>query len=384
MEQRPAVRSVASVTTISALSLAAVLGVALALVVTSSRAQEAPSTGPTAAAPDTRTFSPGEITRRAGELARIGDVTVTVGEVEDDINAMSPFVRARYREPNRLREYVENMIQLELLAREADARGYGDDPEVRRTTLESAVQHMIRTDIDERITASSIPEGDVLVYYDAHPEEFSRPEMRRASHILANSRAEADAAIERARGGDMRSFRTLAQELSADTETRTRGGDLRYFDAQGRGPNTTDPAVDAAIAAATFELGAVGDLSGAIDVGEGRFSVIKLTGLRAAEHRSVADSSDAIRMRLFRQRREEALDALVDRLRVSVPTEVHYERMANLRMEPAPTTGSFDSEHGPGEGAAAEGEGEEAEPLRAPPIDPVPALGETIDDPSAN
>ncbi len=123
----------------------------------------------------------------------------------------------------------------------------------------------------------------------------------------------------------------------------------------------------------------MGDLSDAIDVGEGRFSIIKLTGLRAAEHRSVADASDAIRMRLFRQRREEALDALVERLRASVPTEVHYERMANLRMEPAPTTGSFDSEHS--EGPSAE---EATEPLRAPPIDPVPALGEAIDDPSAN
>ncbi len=368
MEQRLAVRPAALLTTIVAL----LAGIVLA----TGSAQEAPPSTEGA------TLSPAETARRAGELARVGDVAITVGDVEDEINAMSPFVRARYRDPNRLREYVENMIQLELLAREADARGYGDDPEVRRSTLESAVQHMIRTDIDERITASSIPEADVLVYYDAHPEEFSRPEMRRASHILLESREAADAAIERARGGDMRSFRALAQELSADTETRTRGGDLRYFDAQGRGPNTADPAVDAAIATATFALGAVGDLSEPIDVGEGRFSVIKLTGLRPAEHRSVADASDAIRMRLFRQRREEALDSLVERLRASVPTEVHYERMANLRMEPAPTTGSFDSEHASEEeGGEAEGE---TEPLRAPPIDPVPALGEDLDDPTAN
>jgi hypothetical protein len=202
--------------------------------------------GATAPVPDPAepVLSAEETARRAQVVARIGEgdagITLTLGEVEDEINAMSPFVRARYRDENRLREYVENMVRLELLGREAETRGYGDDPEVRRTTLESAVQHMIRTEIDERITAASISEAEVLVYYEAHPEEFSRPEMRRASHILVATREEALALLERARGGDMRGFRALAQELSQDTETRSRGGDLRYFDAQGRGPNTAD------------------------------------------------------------------------------------------------------------------------------------------------
>lgn len=324
----------------------------------------------------TVTRSPEETARRAQVLASVGEERITLGDVEDEINAMSPFVRARYRDPNRLREYVENMVRLELLAREAEAHGYGDDPEVRRTTLETAVQHMIRTEIDERITAASIPEADVLVYYEAHPEEFSRPEMRRASHILVGTREEAVALIERARGGDMRMFRALAQELSQDTETRTRGGDLRYFDDQGRGPNTADPAVEAAIAQATFGLAAVGDLSEPIEV-NGHFSVVKLTGIRPAEHRSVADSGDAIRMRLFRQRREAALDEMVERLRTSVPTEVFYERMANLRMEP-PARGSIDPEHGdeaaPAEGA--EGEAPSLDPLRPPAPELIPGLGE--------
>ncbi len=342
--------------------------------------------GATAPVPDPAepVLSAEETARRAQVVARIGEgdagITLTLGEVEDEINAMSPFVRARYRDENRLREYVENMVRLELLGREAETRGYGDDPEVRRTTLESAVQHMIRTEIDERITAASISEAEVLVYYEAHPEEFSRPEMRRASHILVATREEALALLERARGGDMRGFRALAQELSQDTETRSRGGDLRYFDAQGRGPNTADPAVEAAISAAAFGLAAVGDLSEPVEV-NGRFSVVKLTGIRPAEHRSVADSGDAIRMRLFRQRRETALDDMVTRLRASIPTEVFYERMANLRMEP-PARGSVDPEHGEAaveegaEGEGAEGEAPSLDPLRPPPSEPIPGITE--------
>mgnify|MGYP006206019399 CR=1 FL=1 len=31
-------------------------------------------------------------------VAKVNDVTITVGDVEDAINAQSPFLRARYRE----------------------------------------------------------------------------------------------------------------------------------------------------------------------------------------------------------------------------------------------------------------------------------------------
>jgi peptidyl-prolyl cis-trans isomerase C len=311
--------------------------------------------------------------RRARVLARIGDVTVTVGAVEDELNRLSPFVRARYRDPARLREYVDNLVELELLAREGERRGFGSDAEVRRSTLENAVQHMIRTEIDERITADSIPEADVLVYYDAHPEEFSRPEMRRASHVLVATRDEATALVEELRAADMRAFRALALSRSLDTESNQRGGDLRYFDTAGRGPNAADPAVHAAIATAAFGLAAVGDVSEPVEV-DGRFSIVKLTGIRPAEHRSAAEASDAIRMRLFRQRREEALDRLVEELRARIPTEVHPERMANLRME-APERSSADpDEHGEAADEVEETSGEglpSLDPLRPEPEAPA-------------
>ena len=311
--------------------LASALASSGALALAQGGGPEATPTG--AGAPIGAGTDPAEATRRAAVLARIGDFTITVGDVEDEINDMSPVMRVRHRDPAQLREYVENMIRLELLAREADRRGYGDDPEVRRTTMESAVQQMIHVEIDERITSASISDQDVLVYYTGHDEEFSRPEMRRASHILVPTREAADALMTEVRAADARAFRALAQAHSEDAETRMRGGDLRFFDATGRGPNTADPAVHAAIAAAAFALAEVGDVSDPIEV-DGRFSIVKLMGLRPAETRSVAEAAPAIRMRLFRERRQDALEEMVEALRARIPTEVHYDAMANLRMEP--------------------------------------------------
>lgn len=307
---------------------------------------------------------PEDEVRRARVLARVGDVRITIGDVEDQIARQSPFMRARYRDPAQLRDLVQNMVRFELLSREAVRQGFGEDPEVREATSQSAVQQFIRERFDERITPESIPSEDVAAYYEAHPEEFSRPEVRRASHVLVATRAEADALLARLRDADARGFRSIAQELSLDAESRARGGDLRYFDAQGRAPNSTDPAVDAAIVGRAFALEEVGQVSEPVELA-GQWSVVKLTGRRPAEHRALTDASPSIRLRLWRERRQQAIDTFVEGLRTRSAVEVHYDRMRPIHMEPPDR---LTDEH------AAEGAPEEGD-------EAIPAHGELTEEP---
>lgn len=307
--------------------------------------------------------TPADEARRAGVVARVGDVTITVGELEDEIARQTPFMRARYRDRAKLEELANTLLRFELLAREADRRGFGDDPEVREAASQSAVQQLIRADFDERITVDSVAQADVQAYYDAHPEEFTRPEVRRAAQIVLEREADARALVEEARAADARGFRQLARDRSVDPESRQRGGDLRYFDDHGVAPNSADPAVDEAIVRATFALREVGDVSDPVQVGN-RFTILKLTGRRPAEHRSVEAAGQGIRLRLWREQRQEALERFATELRERIPTEVHYERMAGVRFE-APDRMSQDPEDeelgtdepqpGPGLGIAPRG-----------------------------
>lgn len=291
--------------------------------------------------------------RRSHVIARVGGVTITVGEVEDQIARQSPFMRARYRDQAQLRDLVQNMIRFELLAREAQRQGFGDDPEVRDATAQSAVQQLIRERFDEPITPDTVPAEDVRAYYDAHPDEFSRPEMRRASHILVATRERAQELRDQARSADARTFRQLAQEHSLDAETRARGGDLQYFDDQGRSPTSADTPVDTAIVRAAFALAEVGDVSEPIEV-DGQWTLVKLTGRRPAEHRTIDDAGPSIRLRLWRERRQRAIDEFVEGLRGRATVETHYERMQPIRMEPPERT-SEDDEEAPPEGDEAAG-----------------------------
>jgi len=281
-----------------------------------------------------------EQTRRAAVLARVGDVSITVGEVEDSINGQSPFLRTRYREPAKRVEFVDNMIRFELLAHEAAKRHYDRDPEVVRTVQQNAVQALVRKEFDERITVDTIPQADVEAYYDAHAAEFHRPEMRRASHILVATREEAEAIAREAAEADVRAFRDLAREHSLDVETKLRGGDLRYFTRERQADPANTPSQDAeveqAIVTATFALAELGSTSPPVAVA-GKWSIIKLTGLRPAETRTVADAGPSIRMRLWRERRQKALDDFVLALRARLHPVVNTALVDAIHLDPLPS-----------------------------------------------
>jgi peptidyl-prolyl cis-trans isomerase C len=158
--------------------------------------------------------------RRARVYARVGDTTVTVGQIEDEIAKQPRFRRARFRERATLLELANQLLERELLSREAVRRGLADRSEARMSIDQMAVQHFLRAEIDDRITPESIPDTDVRAYYDQHSEEFSRPEMIRASHVLVADRATAQRLVTEARAADMRGFRELARR-STSCSSRT-------------------------------------------------------------------------------------------------------------------------------------------------------------------
>lgn len=284
------------------------------------------------ASPPPRT--PQDEVRRAKIVARIGDAAITIGQIEDEIAIQAPWMRARYRDRNELIALYENLLRFELLAREAERRGYGNDPEVREATAQAAVQQLIRKEFDEKITLSLISEEEIRAYYESHPEEFSRPELRRVSHILLDREVRAKELLEEAKRADPRAFRQLAAEHSLDAESRYRGGDLRFFDEKGLAPNSSDPPVEPAIVKAAFALREIGEVAGPIRIDDNRWSIVKLTGIRPAEHRSFEQAEEGIRQRLWREKREQAINRFAEELRKRTPVQVYYECLEPIRFDP--------------------------------------------------
>jgi peptidyl-prolyl cis-trans isomerase C len=274
--------------------------------------------------------------RRAEVFAKVGTATITVGELEDIINARSPYARMRFVDPEVLKEFADEQVRSELFYQGAEKLGYAENPAVRQFVDQTLVQTFVREDFEEAVTPDDVPAEDVTKYYDEHSEEFRRPEMRRARHILVASEKEADTILEELRADAGATFRALAKQESLDTETNMRGGDLLYFTEDGKlvgkeGGESINPT----LAKSAFALASTGDLSKPLDLGDEKWSVLELTGIRPERIQTLEQASGLIRRKLWRAEREGALDELMANLRTELQPELHPERMGAIVLEPS-------------------------------------------------
>src|SRR5438045_8621394 len=77
-------------------------------------------------------------------VAEVGDEKITADEVRQRLNETSPFLRARYNTVARKKEFLENMVRNELLAKEAIRQGYDKSPAVREQTKRAMIQELIK------------------------------------------------------------------------------------------------------------------------------------------------------------------------------------------------------------------------------------------------
>ena len=290
--------------------------------------------GPTAAPPQ----SAEEL---KAPLAKIDDVTITLGELQGQINRQSPYVRARYTSLEQKKEFLDSLIRFEVLAKEAARRGLDKDPEVVRTMKQVMIQKLMRDEFDAKITADSVADAEMKAYYDANLAEYVRPEEVRASAIVIKNRAQAERVALEARGEagkTNKGFRDLVSKYSQDADGKLRGGDLRYFDAQ-----TKD--LPAPVIRAAFALLNTGDVSGAVDAGNGTWYVLKQTGRRKSMTKSFEDAKPAIRNKLFREQRLTAQKDFVDGLKAKAKIEINEPNLAKVRIDTS-QAGQIDDGHG--------------------------------------
>jgi peptidyl-prolyl cis-trans isomerase C len=272
-------------------------------------------------------------------LAKIDDVTITLGELQERINRQSPYIRARYTSLEQKKEFLDSLIRFEVLAREAARRGLDKDPEVVRTMKQVMIQKLMRDELDAKITADTVTEAEMKAYYDANLADYVKPEEVRVSAIIVKNRAQADRVANEARGEagkTNKGFRDLVARYSQDEDSKLRGGDLRYLDA-------TTKDVPAPVVKAAFALPNTGDVSAAIDAGNATWYVLKQTGRRRSSTKSLDDARPAIRNKLFRDKRLAAQKDVVDRLRTHARIEVNDANLAKVRID---TSQAVDDGHG--------------------------------------
>lgn len=281
-------------------------------------------------------------------LAKVGDDPITLGEFAATLERMDQFDRLRYKTPERRRELLEEMITVELLAREAERRGLDKEPQTQER-LRQILRDAILQDARKGARGpAEFTEEEVRAYYEAHKDDYLEPERRRVSQIVVTDRKKAEDILEKAKAiTSAGEWGKLVIEHSEEYKGKEyagpaeMAGDLGLVGppAERRGAN---PRVPDAMRAAVFQVPAVGQMVDRVIEGEkGTFHVVRLIGLNAAHTRSYAEAERTIRILMSQQEvaaREKQLEA---ELREKFPVTIDDKALAEVEM-PKPEPPKFD------------------------------------------
>jgi peptidyl-prolyl cis-trans isomerase C len=274
-------------------------------------------------------------------LAKVGDKTITLGDYVALLDRMDQFERLRYQSADRRKELLDEMINIELLADEAKAKGYDKDPRVQEEVRQILRDAMLARARDMAVKPSEIPVADVRAYYEAHRVEYKDPERRRVSMIVlrdAKSAEETQKALKSAKDpasatewGNLVRARSIDAQAKADVPLDL-AGDFGIVSPPGD-PRGENPRVPEAVRVALFTLKATGEVAPAAVAANDKFYIVKLTGKTDPRERTFEEAERTIRVKLAQERAKDNEAKLLADLRKEFPVEINEAALAAVKVD---------------------------------------------------
>ncbi len=302
------------------LTAATLVVLAFALLMLAAKSEE--SSGAEKASPGT------DEGRLSLPVAKIGEETLTLDYVESSAQRQSPLLRRELVDSTKRNEFVEKLINMELLAQEAKKRGYEDHPEVasvRKNQLASLMHRKIADDV-----ADAEPTDDELrKYYEEHHGDYHKPEKVRVRHILISDKAAAAKLLNeiKKKKVSQHEFRRMAQEQSQDEDTKLRGGDLTFLTRTADRKEEDEPQVPEQVVEAAFKLDKNGAIYPELIKSEQGYHIVMRTGHRDKMDLSFEDAKERLTVLVRREKRKDAIENAIDGLKKKFPVEAFEENL---------------------------------------------------------
>lgn len=272
-------------------------------------------------------------------LARVGDRTITLGDFVATLEHMDQFDRLRYQSPERRKELLEEMIRIELLAGEAVAKGYDQDPvaqQEQRAILRDALLAEARKGAP---MPNEIPEGEVRAHYDAHRDAFRDPERRRTSLIVLRDEATARAVLATVKPSTATEWGDRVRTKSIDPQAKANvpvdlAGDFGMVSPPGD-PRGANERIPEEVRAALFEIPEIGGVLDRPVAAGGKFYLVRLTQKADAHERSFGEAERAIRIQLAQDKARAKEDELLASLRKDFPVTIDDAALAQVKVRAA-------------------------------------------------
>jgi peptidyl-prolyl cis-trans isomerase C len=280
--------------------------------------------------------------QKSGPAVAQGEgVVVTVAEFKARLDEQSPFLRQRYQNLDRKKEFLDSLVKFEVLARAAEKEGLQNDPDVQLTMKKAMVQKLVQKKFGEG-DAKDVSDADVQKFYDEHKDDFVKAPRVRASGVLVaagdNDRAQKGALARKLAAQlkvdskkDPQAIATLAKASSDDVASKAAGGDLGF-----RSEDEYAKQYGPVLAAAVFSSRDGEDVVVETPTG---FWILRVTGRQEGVTRTVEQVKPQIQSRLQREKRTKEFDEYVKRLRDEAKVTVNEAELEKITVSAAPPAG---------------------------------------------
>jgi DNA-directed RNA polymerase subunit F len=271
-------------------------------------------------------------------LAQVGDRTITLGDYVAALEHMDQFDRMRYQSPERRKELLKEMINVELLAQEAREKGYDKDPQTQQEVRAVLRDALLRDARNAAPKPADVSDAEVRAYFDAHQADFRDPERRRVSAIVLASDAAAAPILEQAKAGlTAAQWGELVRSKSLDASAKANvpvdlAGDLGMVSPPDD-PRGTNPRVPDAVRAAVFQIPKVGDVFPTAVHAAGKVFVVRLSVKNDPQVRTLPEAERSIRVKLSQEKARATEDELLAQLRAKFPVQVDDGAMATVKVD---------------------------------------------------
>lgn len=305
-------------------------GLAFALVVLAAgcRSGDGPPSGASPSAGSSGEGSGAVVARYAGKQ-------LTSAQVLAEIERLPGPSRAYLAQPERKRQFVENLVLNELLYAEAERLGYASDPEIERQVNDTRRRLVVQRLMREYQKPPEITDDEARRFYDENPTLYSTTQIT-ASHILVKDEADAKA-IRAELAREPQRFADLAREKSIDKSSGSKGGDLGRF-GQGR--------MVAEFERAAFAL-APGEISQPVKTQYG-WHIIRVTERQEGERKPFDQVKDQIKATLRNKALQDNVQGRMEALKRQANLVIDEAALAAISPPPGGPAGSPANPHAPG------------------------------------
>ena len=286
----------------------------------------------------------GPATAKKGPVvAQGGGVVITADELKARLDEQSPMIRASFQDLERKKQFLDNMLRFELLAKAAEKEGLANDPDVLFTMKKVMVSKYYQRFFQDKDAAANVPDAEVQKYYDEHKDEFHRPARIHAAHVFlkaeagsperARKAAEAKKLLAQVLADEKKNpaaFATAARTASDDAASKPLGGDLAL-----KTRDELEKAYGKEVAEATFRTGDNQTYTSVVETPKG-FHLVRVIGRQPELNRTLEEVKPQIAAKLNAQRKTKEFDEFVKKLRDDAKIQVNDAELEKVVVAAAP------------------------------------------------